>query len=71
MALVEEVLTDKYGFMYNVLFSYENGYRILYQAKGSTPYPWIILSPEGHMKRYKNKAELIDAYKEILEKNKT
>ena len=66
MAQVEEVLKDKYGFMYDVLFSYENGYRILYQAKGSTPYPWIILSPDGYMKRYKNKAELIDAYKEIL-----
>ena len=66
MAQVEEVLKDKYGFMYDVLFSYENGYRILYQAKDSTPYPWIILSPDGYMRRYKNKAELINAYKEIL-----
>lgn len=66
MAQVEEVLKDKYGFRYDVLFSYENGYRILYQAKDSTPYPWIILSPDGYMRRYKNKAELINAYKEIL-----
>ena len=66
MAQVEEVLKDKYGFMYDVLFSYETGYRILYQAKDSTPYPWIILSPDGYMRRYKNKAELINAYKEIL-----
>ena len=66
MAHIEKVITDQYGFMYDVLFAYENGYRILYQTKGSTPYPWIILSPDGYMKRYKNKAELIDAYKEIL-----
>ena len=66
MAHIEKVITDQYGFMYDVLFSYENGYRILYQAKDSTPYPWIILSPDGYMRRYKNKAELINAYKEIL-----
>ena len=69
MAHIEKVITDQYGFMYDVLFSYENGYRILYQAKGSTPYPWIILSPDGYMRRYKNKAELIDAYKEILKED--
>ena len=69
MAHVEKIIKDQYGFMYDVLFTYENGYRILYQTKGSTPYPWIILSPDVYMKRYKNKAELIDAYKEILKED--
>ena len=58
MARVEEVIRDNYGFVYEVVSSYKNGYKILYQVKGATPCPWIIREPSGYMQRFRSEVDL-------------
>ena len=67
-----ECMSDSYGFVYEVVSSYRNGYKILYQVKGATPCPWIIREPSGVMNRFKNEADLwkFAIEKRILEKER-
>ena len=72
MARVEEVIEDNYGFVYEVVSSYRNGYKILYQVEGATPCPWIIREPNGYMQRFRSEVDLwhYAINKNILEKER-
>ena len=63
--------SDNYGFMYDVVSTYKNGYSILYQTKGATPCPWIIREPSGYMQRFRTEVDLWNyaLSKNILEKS--
>lgn len=53
-----ENIIDNYGFMYEIVSTYKNGYSILYQTKGATPCPWIIREPNGYMQRFRSEVDL-------------
>ena len=67
-----ECMSDSYGFVYEVVSSYRNGYKILYQVKGATPCPWIIREPTGYMQRFRTEVDLWNyaISKNILEKER-
>lgn len=51
-------IVDEHNWVYEVVSKYPNGYSILLQIEGATPYPWIIRTPDGWMLRFRSEAEL-------------
>lgn len=52
-----ESLRDDYGFEYEVVSKYRNGYKILYHLHGSVC-PWVIRTPDGGMIRFETESDL-------------
>ena len=52
-----ESMTDEFGFEYDIVSTYRNGYMLLYHRRGS-PCPWVIRTPNKGMIRFETEADL-------------
>ena len=52
-----ESIKDEFGFYYELVSVYRNGYMILFQSSGSNCH-WVIRTPENQMIRFETEAAL-------------
>jgi len=52
-----ESIRDEFGFYYELVSVYRNGYMILFQSTGSVC-PWVIRTPDNEMIRFETESAL-------------